>query len=252
MKYLKQKLNGLNKRIKCFPYGIFYIKNTGFLIPNTFWINWKPRKLFFLDRTNAGFIYEFTEICLNDCYRLNLLKGSLPDVHVIVDIGANQGLFCMAARQKFANANLFAYEPNIALELYYFNNASLLNVNYYLEAVTKTDCKVDLSFGATDLHTTTKKSLEGSTIGTSLKKVVDRAGGKIDILKIDCEGAEWELFDDNEAWENIRSVTMEYHLWAKPGSTHLSIKQIMENLNYKVIEQIILAETFGLIIAIKK
>jgi FkbM family methyltransferase len=216
MGYLQSKISGLKKRIQCLGYGIFYLRNRDFRIPSVIRVNGKSRNLKIENKTDPGFIYEFTEICLNDCYRLSQIKQVLRgEVKVVVDIGANQGLFCLAARNKFAEAQMFAYEPNGNLEVILKQNLSELGTTLFLEAVTLEDCKVELDFGNTDLHSTTRKSDQGYITGTSFRKVIERAGGTIDLLKMDCEGGEWEIFEDVAPWRHVRAVTMEYHLWAK-------------------------------------
>ena len=182
---------------------------------------------------------------------LKALKKELKDIKVIVDIGANQGLFVIAARQNFSNASIHAYEPNDQLKFILNQNLQVLKAMPYYEAVTRNDCKVLLNFGATDLHTTAMNSAEGQVVGTSFRKIINRAGGKIDVLKIDCEGGEWELLEDKGSWINVRSVTMEYHLWAKEGSTVESLIKILNMLGFRIIENKRLSNSFGLITGIK-
>jgi hypothetical protein len=56
----------------------------------------------------------------------------------------------------------------------------------------------------------------------SLATVIERIGGEIDVAKIDCEGAEWDMFSDKLAWEKIKSVRMEYHLWGQHKYSELT------------------------------
>ena len=46
----------------------------------------------------------------------------------------------------------------------------------------------------------------------SLQTAVERLGGRVDLAKIDCEGAEWEMLENPEPWQSIRELRMEYHL----------------------------------------
>lgn len=251
MNYFKQKLNALRWRLKCFSYGILYLRNKGITIPENLRINRLKKKIIFSDFENDSFRYEFIETCLNDCYNLNEIKKILNNIETIVDIGANQGLFTIAARKHFAKSAITCYEPNLQLEKYLSHNASQLNANVYYEAVTKEDCKVKLQFGETDLHTKTLKEIEGKVTGTAFRQVINRAGGVIDILKMDCEGGEWEILEDKNAWENVRSITMEYHLWAKPDSNIDKLFQILFDLKFKLISHNPITKTYGILTAIK-
>ena len=77
----------------------------------------------------------------------------------------------------------------------------------------------------------------------SLSQVLDEVGGKIDLLKMDCEGAEWEIFKDTAAFANIKTIRMEYHL----NETHSleSLKEVAARLGYRV-ERLIPNQGFGI------
>jgi len=230
---------------------MLYLRNRNFTIPDKLKINGKYCEIKFIDKECRGFIYEFTETCLNDCYQLKVLKKKLGNVNNIIDVGANQGLFSIAARQIFPTANISCYEPNIQLQPVLSANAEKLHCKVHYEAVTKTDCMVELEFGETDMHTQTHYSVEGKITGTSFTKVIERAGVHVDLLKLDCEGAEWELFEDENSWKNIRALTMEYHLWAREGSSFDDIKMILEKLHFKILIHNPLSASFGIVTAIK-
>ena len=251
MNFLKKKYSGIIKRIKSASYGIFYAKSADFKIPKSLKINGKYKDFKFIDIQSPPFVYEFTQICLNDCYHLTTLKKELEKVKTIIDIGANQGLFTLAARKHFPGATIYCYEPNSQLHPILSQNAESLNSKVYYEAVTKEDCKVVLEFGETDMHTQTHNSLDGKVTGTSLRKAIERAGGKVDLLKIDCEGAEWDLFEDEKVWKDVRGLTMEYHLWAKKGSSFIEVATILKRLNFKILFHDRLSESFGIVACIK-
>ena len=46
----------------------------------------------------------------------------------------------------------------------------------------------------------TEKDPRGSVKLTGIQTVIERLGGKLDLLKLDCEGAEWEIFLRREAF----------------------------------------------------
>ncbi|MDP4286098.1 MAG: FkbM family methyltransferase [Bacteroidota bacterium] len=251
MGFFKTKYNGLRLRVRYSSIGIYYLKSSDIKIPKRLRINGNHKEFKFLDSKHRFFSYEFREICINDCYHLKELKNKLRFVKTVLDIGANQGLFTIAARQQFPKAKIFCYEPNKELQRVLDHNSKQLKANVWYEAVTKEDCKVELEFGETDLQNTTKVSSNGEIAGTAFKKVIERAGGNIDLLKLDCEGAEWELFEDEGSWDNIRSLTMEYHLWAREGSSFDDIKRILQKLHFKILIHNPLSDSFGIVSAIK-
>ena len=140
----------------------------------------------------------------------------------------------IAARQFFPDATIDCYEPNPHLADTLIFNAKQLKVTTYLEAVMKRDCKVSLNFTESDLATTVSESGEGNVTGSSLATVINRIG-HIDILKLDCEGTEWELLEDVESWKHVKSLTMEYHLWGKEGSKIENLFKLLDRINFKLI-----------------
>ena len=251
MGYFKQKLSGLRKRYKSAKYGIFYFKDSTFILQERLCINGRRKKFKFTNTSDAELAYEFNEICINDCYHLAELKKILPAAGIIVDIGANQGLFAIAARQHFSRASITCYEPNRNLESILSHNTNLLNVQVFYEAVCLADCTLTLNPGKSDLHTQIRLAAKGDVIGTRFSKVFERAGDHIDILKVDCEGTEWELFEDSTSWMKVNAVTMEYHLWA---NTRKNVGDVINRLTYfglTIISDKRLSNEFGLITAVR-
>ena len=58
----------------------------------------------------------------------------------------------------------------------------------------------------------TNPLVNGPILQVSFSTVLDRLSGKIDLLKLDCEGAEWDLFEAEECWRHVSNIRMEYHL----------------------------------------
>ena len=46
----------------------------------------------------------------------------------------------------------------------------------------------------------------------SIADAIARMGGKTDILKLDCEGTEWEILKDIASLKKVKAITLEYHL----------------------------------------
>ncbi len=161
--------------------------------------------------------HELYKIFFEDCYRLETeaLKNSLS----VVDIGANIGLFTLAAARQFPNATIHCYEPNPEIQKHLVKNVEPLGIRCFGQAVGFESGQVSLSHDENSLHTRMSRDSRGEIEVTSFSEVVSRIGEKIDMLKLDCEGAEWEILTDQKAMSRVSFLTMEYHLWARPNST---------------------------------
>ncbi len=195
-----------------------------------------------------GVNVAFIELLLDDCYRLRRLSRQGETVARIVDIGANVGLFGLAARNAFPAATIHAYEPNRALEPYLAHQARNAHVEVFYEAVGREAgrTKVDVIDAAESVHTASRSDPAGTIPQVALRTAIERIGGSVDLLKVDCEGAEWEILEDPEGWRPVRYVTMEYHL--RHGLGHDAIVVALKRRNFSVLYQNPV-DTYGLVFA---
>lgn len=245
MNFFQNKLSGISRRINSIKYGMFYWRNSDYKIPTVLMINGKKKK-FKVEGMNLN---EFTGICINDCYHLKFLRKKLGRVKTIVDVGANSGMFAIAARQFFPNAKIACYEPNPHLSEILNFNARQLGAFPYFEAVMQHDCKVNLNFTESDLATTATEAGKGNVTGSSLGTIIKRIGS-IDILKLDCEGAEWGILEDIESWDHVKSLSMEYHSWGKTNAKVDDLFQLLKTIKFKTFRHTIYNSQQGLIVAI--
>lgn len=248
--WFNQKLNGLLFRWKAFRYGIWYLFSNQYKVPDKLWVGGGYKSFNFKYADKDAFYYEFREICLEDCYGLEAIGKRMP-VSTIVDIGSNQGLFLISARKAFPKATVHGYEPNPGLKEVLEHNAGAIKAITFMEAVSDADGLMQLEFGETDLHTVAVKSEAGSVKAISFANVIKRAGGNIDLLKLDCEGGEWVLLEMKDVWEHVHAITMEYHLWAKPGMTTDLLKKKLNDLGFIIIHFSPLKDSFGLLTAVR-
>ncbi len=233
---LLQRKNRANKL------GIKFPRVANFNLPDSLIIQGKrqPVKL----PSEKGMDGEFIEVLLDDCYGLDQLPQSLLK---IIDIGANVGLFSIAARNRFPQAMIHAYEANPNLDKYLKNQSQIANFEYFMEAIGAEDGKVVLDIREVSGKTRSTVSANGDIPMISFKSAIDRIGGQVDLAKIDCEGAEWLLFEDTEIWQFVQNLSLEYHLWS--GHTHAETRQVIESLGFKVKKQTPIDKWYGLILA---
>lgn len=195
----------------------------------------------------------FVELLLDDCYGLRRLVRRRESVATILDVGANVGLFGLAARVAFPDATIHCYEPNAALEPYLAHQAKVARCEYFLEAVGREAGCVSLDVDiAESVHTSSRADSNGVIPQVALRTALDRIGGSADLVKMDCEGAEWEMLEDVAAWRRVRFLSLEYHL--ERGDPHDRIATALTKAGFTIesqaqIESQTQAANFGLVLA---
>lgn len=180
---------------------------------------------------SAGTRADFFVCLIYDHYRIRELSGR--GLKTIVDVGANQGLFALAARAHSPNAQIFCYEPNQRLEEVLRHNCKLSKASVFFEAVGKSGGVCRLTIAAESNQSTTEPLSEGE-VGVpqvALSDVVARAGGEVSLLKLDCEGAEWDILKA-DAIDGVKALAMEYHLWKSLSLTHEDAVQRVKGLGF--------------------
>lgn len=195
--------------------GFHFVRCATFTVPESIQIG--NRRVTLSLPVDQGLSPDFIGCVLNDNYGLHSLPRSR--VSTILDIGANVGFFSLAARARFADATIHAYEPNPRIIEHLRHQAREAGFSVFAEAVGSQPGLVRIRDQAVSNQATTERidSSEGQTPipQITLSTAVERLGGTVDLAKIDCEGAEWDLFSDTSAWPHIRNVRMEYHLWGR-------------------------------------
>jgi len=152
--------------------------------------------------------HDLIDVLLDDAYGLRRIRRA----RTIVDIGANIGLFSSFARLRFPQATIHAYEPDpITFRMAEQNLAGLATV--YNAGVWSTDGAARIKRHGPSPLTNQVAPEEGGDVSlVSFRTVLDPAGGTIDLLKVDCEGAEWTFMKDPDLFQAVRAIRTEYHL----------------------------------------
>jgi FkbM family methyltransferase len=149
---------------------------------------------------------------------------------VIIDAGANIGLASIYFASKYPDAKIIAIEPEQSnFELLKENVAPYPHVVPIQAALWNKNEEINLidpGSGKWGFMTEMKqpsKKIPSKTchtvMGTTIDKIMqDYSLTKIDILKIDIEGAEKEVFSDTSSWiGKVDAVIIELHERFKPG-----------------------------------
>lgn len=174
-------------------------------------------------RVPSSDIDTFVQIFINQEY--NFLVESHPKT--IVDAGANIGLASIYFANKYPDAKIIAIEPEQSnYELLKKNIAPYPNIIPLQAALWNKNEELDLidpGLGNWGFMTTLKDSSEHhschSVMAITIDKIIENYNlEKIDVLKIDIEGAEKEVFNDTSSWiEKVDSLIVELHDRMKGG-----------------------------------
>jgi FkbM family methyltransferase len=176
------------------------------------------------------------ETCVNEDYTGKFYEIKKGDV--IFDLGANVGSFSIYAAKK--GAKVVAFEPDPFNIKYISKNIEINNLKeriiVYTDAVTEKIGTINLSIS--DNHAcgsiintiNTTSSIEVKT--TTINKVIEELDiNKIDLFKIDVEGAEYVILPSisPENYKKIKNIIGEFHLFKT--KKELNFKKIKEMLS---------------------
>jgi FkbM family methyltransferase len=165
------------------------------------------------------------EIFAEDCYRLDWWLGPLLRQSVVaVDIGAHVGTFTCRLASLNPQAQIAAYEPSSTTARFLRRN---VEQNGFGDRVTVREMAVAATGGETVLF---DDNAGGSGLNglvalghdaasaqpvptTTFDEIAEAAPGPIDLVKIDCEGGEYDvvLASSAESWKSVQRVVMEWH-----------------------------------------
>jgi FkbM family methyltransferase len=142
----------------------------------------------------------------------------------IVDAGANIGLASVYFANKYPNAKIISVElEKNNFEMLKKNTANYKNIMPLHAALWNRNekvCIVDTNKGNDAFQVGQKQSSEFQKInGFTIDKIMNMFElQKIDLLKIDIEGAEKEVFENTATWiGKINTMAIELHERLKPG-----------------------------------
>lgn len=235
----------IERNWRAWQLGCSFGRSATFIVPKVISIAGASRPLSVPD--DHGTKNAFIDVLLDDCYGL----GGFPQsTKVIVDIGAHVGLFSLAARDRFPRAMIHAYEPNPATWPHLESNVQPLGVVVHREAVGHTRGDGVLVPLEDSVHARIQVQPGGSIRCMDFSTVLHRVGGRIDLLKLDCEGGEWAILSVTAAWSHIRHLTMEFHLWA--GYSIDDLRHRLQELGFEISHLEYSGPDFGTLVAHNK
>ena len=157
----------------------------------------------------AELLHAFDEIFIDEIY-----KQPLPDKPYIIDCGANIGLSVIYMKQHYPNAEIIAFEPDDAnFDLLSKNVSSFgyQNVILYKEAVWKENTTLQFASEGS-MSSKIETSDSENTKAVKATRLKDFLIKEINFLKIDIEGAEYDVLTDiKDNLHFVKNMFLEYH-----------------------------------------
>jgi FkbM family methyltransferase len=156
-------------------------------------------------------------LVLRDTFLFEDFGAYSGDPHVIVDLGSNIGASVVYFRVRFPGSRIVAVEPDPnAFELLRRNTAAYDGIELRKVAVAAQAGPVTLyqhpESWVSSLHPGWKGAIPVTVQGQTLEQLLDELGlERVDLLKMDVEGAEFEILPAFERLSNVDALICEVH-----------------------------------------
>jgi FkbM family methyltransferase len=205
-----------------------------------------PIQGYILFRETPSDHYTFGDIFEQEVYKTVLQH--VPDCSMIVDLGANIGFASLYLAKAYPSARVVSVEPNR-------ENFGLLQTN--LKDLIRRGRCIPLQAGVWSVHKplavdpkwqdgaynayrlqdgTQGQHAADSVQGITMEEILAAAKSQqVDLLKVDIEGAEVELFRGDLGWlKRVRAIAIEFHGESRHESR---FDQILKTNGFSVCEE---------------
>lgn len=189
-------------------------------------------------------MHEFKEVFFDEAY-LTGMPLAVPDGAAIADIGANIGAFSVFAASRFKDSRVVSFEPDPINFKVLSQNAALLPEG----RITPVEAAIAGEAGILAFHRGAAEgvSTSGSLVRTTgervevkavtLESALDAAGiSECALLKMDCEGAEFDiLYGASDAiLSRIRQMVLEIHDRGTGEKTRGAVEKYLKSKGFMV------------------
>jgi FkbM family methyltransferase len=185
-------------------------------------------------------VWEIWRAKVYDDVRIPISAGD-----IVVDMGAHIGAFAVRAARLAHRGQVYAYEASA-------KNYALLTENRQLNGLKNLHIEnsaISDRCGELPLYTPAGNSILGSLLQetSSFKEMVqsttfsaiiaEHALEQVDFLKVDVEGAEFDILFDcsDETFAKIRHLVIEYHDFEGGKRSHLDLVNLLNLHGFKVV-----------------
>jgi FkbM family methyltransferase len=193
-----------------------------------------------VNTSDALMIWEIWKAKVYDDTRVPICAGD-----VVVDMGAHIGAFAVRAAKLAKGGQVYAYEAsskNFALltenrqlnglENLYIENSAVSNRRGKMPFYTPSDNRI---LGS--LLQNTSSFIENVQTITFSDIITEQSIDQIDFLKVDVEGAEFDILFTNpdETLSRTRKIVMEFHEFKEDKRSHHDLVNLLNSHGFEVV-----------------
>lgn len=211
---------------------------------------WNKKTIIYNVDNKAKFklrVYTSDKLVLLETWKTNsyITEGfNIKKDDVVVDIGANIGAFSILAAKKASDGRVFAYEPNKGNYSLLLKNKALNNLNNLFIAnlaIARKKGRINLfisklNYAAHSIYETESKN-STKVYSITLKDIFAMNNfKKINYLKIDAEGAEYDILlnTPSEVIRKVDKIVLEYHDYLNHNHTCNDLEKYLKRNGFKV------------------
>jgi FkbM family methyltransferase len=195
---------------------------------------------------NIGALYTAIDVFAFDAYEC---EWELEDHPVVIDIGANIGAWVLRLAEQRPQVVGTCYEPDPAAAFYLTRN---LEANGLAARIGVRSEAVSDRTGAAVLHQAEpgdgtsslrpvshvsqfERDMPVQTV--SFSDAIESVGSRVSLVKIDCEGAEYDIVGHSppSAWERIERIVVEFH--PAPAEKVKGLRDRLTGIGFNVIKE---------------
>lgn len=162
------------------------------------------------------------ELFAEDVYRTADILAGMPEDLTVLDIGGHIGCFSMSIAQAAPKATIFTHEASPSTVEFLERNVAANGFGDQINVrnIALSDHRGTLRFAsntlASGLNGMTSPAPEANVVEVpciTFAEAVAGAGGAVDLVKMDVEGAEYPIIlsSSPEDWSTVQRVAMEFH-----------------------------------------
>lgn len=208
-------------------------------------------------RVDSTDLMALTHVWLIEEYSKHDIK--IENTDTIIDVGAHIGLFSLHASQYCKDGKIYAFEPikenyDILKSNIQLNNSSKIKAENC--AISKSTSKIILYQSNDDsghskfIETNNPVEVHSRSLNDFFNEEKIK---KCNLLKLDCEGSEYEIIDglNDENFEKIEKMIIEYHLANSNPEMLENLKKRLKQFSYDIFIEPLFKD-IGFLYAIKK